>query len=123
MSSSFESVTPPFVEEKLRANVFCFSCLSAIHSNHPQTGVITLLVPTYSPTTLSVGFTGLALCAYTECCGLGGWVGLLGLVLCDASAICERYALFWSTCKTPKTFALFWYFRFPISVCEIHSFD
>ena len=23
-------------------------------------------------------FTGLALCSYTECCGLGGWVGLLG---------------------------------------------
>ena len=49
-----------------------------ILSNHTQTGVIDLVVPTYSPTTLSVGFTGLALCSYTECCGLGGWVGLLG---------------------------------------------
>ena len=35
--------------------------------------------PTYSPTTLSVGFTGLALCSYTECWGLGGLVGLLWL--------------------------------------------
>ena len=49
----------------------------SILSNSPQTGVIYSMVPIYSPTTLSVGFTGLALCSYTECCGLGGWVGLL----------------------------------------------
>ena len=49
----------------------------SILSNPPQTGVIYSMVPTYSPATLSVGFTGLALCSYTECCGLGGWVGLL----------------------------------------------
>ena len=86
-------------------DVFCFSCLSAIHSNHPQTGVITLLVPTYSPTTLSVGFTGLALCSYTECCGLGGWVGLSGWMRYSASAVRDRFALIWKVCKLWKHFS------------------
>ena len=99
MSSSFESVTPPFVEEN-RESMFSASVVfKAIRSNHPQTGVITLLVPTYSPTTLSVGFTGLALCSYTECRGLGGWVGLSGWMRYSASAVRDRFALIWKVCK------------------------
>ena len=61
---------------KMRAGVSVADVSFTIRSNHTQTGVIYLWSPTYSPTTLSVGFTGRALCSYTECCGLGGWVGL-----------------------------------------------
>ena len=44
-------------------------------------------------------FTGLALCSYTECCGLGGWVGLSGWMRYSASAVRDRFALIRKVCK------------------------
>ena len=61
-------------------------------------------------------FTGLALCSYTECCGLGGWVGLLVALLWQSR--CALWRLSWCLEKqnfdlkiSLDCFALFWYFR------------